>query len=113
MYWLTRRISSQVSCSASAHLERRRSSLARASIVAVDAASSSRSRSSRLAVASRHDAIAIALDHRGRAADDVAEIVGEVRVEPRQDRLVGEVRVLAERHLAHHEVAERVEAEDR
>ena len=61
----------------------------------------------------RHDALAIALNHRGRPADHVAEIVGEVRVEARKDPFVREVGVLAERHLAHHEVAQRIDAEDR
>ena len=52
------------------------------------------------------------MNHRDRSTDEVAEIVGEIRVEPREHRLVREARVLTERHLAHHEVAEAVQPED-
>ena len=51
------------------------------------------------------------MDQRRHAAGEVAEIVREVGVVPRENRLVGEAGVLAEDHLAEHEVAERVEAE--
>ena len=54
----------------------------------------------------RHDSAAIPVNHRRRAADQVAQIVGEIRVVARQERLVGEAGVLAEHHLAEHEVAE-------
>jgi hypothetical protein len=45
-------------------------------------------------------------DHRGRAAHQVAEVVGEVRVEPPDHRFLAKVRVQAERHLPHHEIAD-------
>ncbi len=50
---------------------------------------------------------------RGDARHRVAEVVGEVRVVARQERLVREARVLAERHLPHQEVAQGVRAEVR
>ena len=49
-------------------------------------------------------------DQRGRARDQVAEVVGQIGVEPLDERLLGEVGVEAERHLAQDEVAEGVVA---
>ena len=54
----------------------------------------------------RNHAAAIARDHRGRAAHDIPEVVGEIRIEPGQHAFVGEVGVLPERHLAHDEIAQ-------
>src|SRR3546814_4646963 len=39
----------------------------------------------------------------------IAEIVGQIAVDPGDDRLVAEIAVAAERHLAHEEVTDRIE----
>ena len=49
--------------------------------------------------------------HRERAVEQVAEIVAEVRLVALEQRLVSEVAVAAERVLAQHEVAQRIDAE--
>ena len=59
----------------------------------------------------RDDAVAVPVNHRRGPADEVAQIVGQVGVVPAQDGLVGEIGVLAEHHLAHHEISEPVDAE--
>ena len=59
----------------------------------------------------RNRTAAITMDHRRRSAYDIAEIVCEVGVVPRQDPLIREVGVLAERHLTHDEVPQRIDTE--
>ena len=49
-------------------------------------------------------------DHGQRALRQVAEVVGQIGVDAADDRLVRVVAVLAERHLAQEEVAQRVDA---
>ena len=55
-------------------------------------------------------AAAVPGDHRQRALRQIAEVVGEVGVHARDDRLVRIAAVLAERHLAQEEIAHRIEA---
>ena len=73
--------------------------------------STSGARASKLVARPRDDALAVAMNDRGRPADEVAEIVGQVGVVPPQHGFVREVGVLAEHHLAHDEVSEAVHAE--
>ena len=54
-------------------------------------------------------AAAVLVDHRQHALRQIAEIVGEVAVEPADHGAVREIAVVAERHLAQQEVAHRVE----
>src|SRR5262249_45417716 len=49
-------------------------------------------------------------DQGRRARDEIAEVVGQVRVEPTDQRLLREIGVEPEDHLAQDEVAERVVA---
>ena len=58
----------------------------------------------------RHDATELLADHRQRALRQVAEVVGEIGIDARDDRFVVVVAVLAERHLAQEEVAHLVDA---
>ena len=58
----------------------------------------------------RHGTVAVLGDHRQGALRQVAEVVGEIGVDPVDDRLVGVVAVLAERDLAQEEVAQLVDA---
>ncbi len=58
----------------------------------------------------RQHAAELLADHRQRALRQVAEVVGEVRVDAVDDRLVAVVAVLAERHLAQEEIAELIDA---
>ena len=51
--------------------------------------------------------------HRDRAVEQVAEVVAQVRLVALEQRLVGEVAVAAERVLAQHEVAQRIDARAR
>ncbi len=53
----------------------------------------------------RNAALRVPLDHRQRAVDQIAQVVGQVRVQPHQDRVLGKRAVLPERHLAQEEVA--------
>ncbi len=53
----------------------------------------------------------VLVHHAERAVEEVAEVVRELAVEARQQGLVREVAVEPERHLAEHEVADRVRAE--
>ena len=113
MYRFVAPITSQISRSAELNWNDRRSALtlpieARRSPAAARA---SGARASSAASAAGTMPAAVPMNHRRRAAHQVAEIVGEVGVVPRQERFVGEAGVLAEDHLAQHEVAERVEAE--
>ena len=54
---------------------------------------------------------AVLVHHAERAVEQVAEIVGQLGVVAADERLVGEVAVGAERHLAQQVVAERVDAD--
>ena len=47
----------------------------------------------------RHLAIAVTIDHRQNALDQIAEIVGEVAVDAVDNRLVRKVAVITERYL--------------
>ena len=60
-----------------------------------------------------HRAAAVPGDHRQRALREIAEIVGEIGVDARDDRLVRIVAVLAERHFAQEEIAHGIEAVSR
>ena len=64
-----------------------------------------------VAVAHRNHAAAILIDHRQRAAGQVAEAVGEIGIVAADQRVVAEAAVLAEDHFAQQEVAQRVGAE--
>jgi hypothetical protein len=55
-------------------------------------------------------ASAVLRDHRQRALRKIAEVVGEIRIDAVDDRLVRIVAVLAERHLAQEEVAQLIDA---
>ena len=55
-------------------------------------------------------AVQVAADHAQGALQQVAQVVGEVGVEAGDQRLLAEVGVQAERHLAQQEVAEGVQA---
>ena len=57
-----------------------------------------------------HPALAVPGHHRERALREVAQIVGEVRVHARDDRLMAVIAVLAERHLTQEEIAQRIDA---
>ena len=57
-----------------------------------------------------HGARAVLGDHRQRALREIAEVVGEIGVDALDDRLVRVIAVLAERHFAQEEVAQRVDA---
>ena len=59
-----------------------------------------------------HDAVAVALDHRERAAGEVAVLVGELGVVPRLEPLGRDLAVGPEAHLTQHVEAERVGAVD-
>ena len=63
------------------------------------------------AAARRHLAGDELVRHRDRAVQQVAEVVAEVRLVALEQRLVGEVAVGAERVLAQHEVAQRIDAQ--
>ncbi|MPM90050.1 hypothetical protein SDC9_137166 [bioreactor metagenome] len=52
----------------------------------------------------------IFVDHCDRAAQQVAEVVGEVGIDPRNQRFVGERAIRAERYLTQEKVANRVHA---
>ncbi len=54
-------------------------------------------------------AVAIGFDHLDPAAEQVAQVVGEVGVDPADERLLREAGVLPEHHLGHEEIAERVD----
>ena len=58
----------------------------------------------------RHDAHAVFRDHRQRALRQVAEVVGQIRVDPLHDRLVRVIAVLSEGDLAQEEIADLVDA---
>ena len=58
----------------------------------------------------RQDAAELLCDHRQRALRQIAEIVGEIGIDARDDGLVIVVAVLPERHLAQEEVAHLVDA---
>src|SRR6266576_6661012 len=58
----------------------------------------------------RHDALAVAMNHRERARHEVAERVGEVRGVARVEALPAEIAVALEPDFAQQEVAERVGA---
>ena len=58
----------------------------------------------------RHDAAVVFLDHRDRAADEVAQVVRQVVVQSLQKDFVGEDAVLPEGVLAQQEVLQRVDA---
>ena len=60
-----------------------------------------------------HHAAAILLDHRHRAAEQIAQVVGKVGVDALHQRQLREVAVEAKRHLAEQEVAEHVAAIER
>ena len=60
----------------------------------------------------RHDAVAVAVDHRERAAGEVAVLVGELGVVPRLEPLGRDLAVGAEAHLAQHVEAQRVRPVD-
>ena len=74
------------------------------------AASSSRS-SSVNSPGSGTDAVEVLVDHRQRPLRQVAQLVGEVGVDPADDGVLAVAAVLAERHLAQQEVAHLVDAE--
>ena len=57
-----------------------------------------------------HLAAAVLGDHRQHALRQIAEVVGQVAVYPAHHGAVREVAVVAERHLAQHEIAHLVEA---
>ena len=56
-------------------------------------------------------AFAIAADHGQRAAGEIAQAVGEVAVVAREQGVVAEIAVLAERHVAQQVVAQRIDAD--
>ncbi len=56
-----------------------------------------------------HRSGAIAVDHRQHALRQIAEIIGEVAIEAADHRAMREIAVIAERQLAQHEIAQRVE----
>ena len=58
----------------------------------------------------RDPAIAVPGDHRQRTLREIAEIVGEIGIDAIDDRFVAVIAVLAERHLAQEEIAQRVDA---
>ena len=58
----------------------------------------------------RHGTVAVLGDHRQGALRQVAEVVGQIGIDPVDDRLVRVIAVLAERHLAHEEIAQLVDA---
>ena len=57
-----------------------------------------------------HASAVVAMDHRNHAAEQVAEVVGEIGIEPPDERLLAEARVLPQRHFGHQEIPERVHA---
>ena len=59
----------------------------------------------------RHDPVEVLVDHRQRPLRQVAQLVGQVGVDPADDRLLAVAAVLAERHLAQQEVAHLVDTE--
>ena len=59
----------------------------------------------------RDGSVAVLADHADRAADEVAQLVGELVVVARPQTLEADVAVLAERHLAHEVVPQRLGAD--
>ena len=53
------------------------------------------------------------MDHRRGPADKISEVVGEIRIEAGQDRVVGKVGVRPKHHFAHDEIAQGVDTEHR
>ena len=53
----------------------------------------------------RHRRVAIAVDHRQDALRQIAVIIGEIAIEPADDRAVRKIAVAAERQFAQHEIA--------
>ena len=68
--------------------------------------------SSMSAPGSRHYAVAIPMDHCGRAADEITEIVREIGVVSREKRFVAVVRVVTDVISRRHEISKRVDTED-
>src|SRR5690606_425562 len=58
----------------------------------------------------RHDSVSVALEHAQGAVQQVAEVVGQVRVDALGDRHLGEAGVESERHVPDQEVPERIVA---
>ena len=85
---------------------------ARAPVAAARRRAASSSRSSSVnSPGCGHDPVEVLVDHRQRPLRQVAQLVGEVGVDPADDRVLAVAAVLAERHLAQQEVAHRVDAE--
>ena len=54
---------------------------------------------------SGYNAVKILLDHRHATTDEIAQIVSQIRIDTLDQRLIGELAVRTERHLAHEEIA--------
>ena len=58
----------------------------------------------------RQHAAELLADHRQRTLRQIAEIVGEIGIDAVDDAFVAVIAVLAERHFAHQEIAQRIDA---